>query len=486
MANGQIPLNPLSALFRGFQTGQAAVQKREQDAIENELTQQLRQIQLINAQRALTEASKTPQQRLAEQIQEAFTVDALKRGALVQAPAGLEGESIALPSAIDQTAAQLEAAQTFSPVLQATPLDITTGQPAQPSLSDALSQIVVPQAPRQAPSFNIPTAASKGFEEPSPIPGFNISEEAARQKTAQDITKLMQQEQIKAQFSRGNKKALGLTPDSKGVVVQDQSTGDITVEAIPGGGIASLPTSRGGAGATRQVTPNQIAAAYEKAGTAGLTREQVDRKYLKDGVLDVNTLLLDSSRLISQDKKLAAEEKAKQIPAADRSKAVGFIAAYDDLNKLTDMVTELKAEGGEPGVWARAVGTALENPPDGVFSALYQSAIGQSLTADDRQLNALKARVRSAVTKANAGLSQTQREIANVSQYVPTTNDTLEQTLAKASGLQEYLKSQVSAITTDPRDWLQQLDQAPMVDAPSPSIRSPAAPITIKSIRKKQ
>lgn len=482
MATAQIPINPLSAAFRGFLSGQQAVQKREQDAIENELTQQLRQIQLINAQRALSEASKTPQQRLAEQIQEAFTLDALKRGALVQAPVGLEGESIALPSAIGQTAAELEAASTFAPSVQATPLSITTGQPELPSLSDALSQIVIPEV-QQTPSFNIPTAANRGFEEPSPIPGFNVSEEAARQKTAQDISKAVQLAQAKVAATPPGYRIMTDALGNVSYIPTTPGRGEVQAVTTPEGEQfkARVPSAGGG----RDLTPNQKNAVLARAGTAGITREEIESKYTKNGVIDYDQITLDSNKFIATDKKLAAEEKAKQIPAGDRSKAAGFIAAYDDLNKLTDLALKLKSEGKEPGVWDRAVSTALQQPPDGVFSALYQSAIGQDLTADVRQLDALKARVRGAVTRANAGLSQTQAEIANLTQYVPIPNDTLEKTLEKAAGLQEYLRSQVSSLTVDPKEWLASLDQGATVRAPTPSTAQ-TAPIQIKSIRRKQ
>lgn len=493
----QIPLNPLSAFFQGFQGAQTRAQQAEQQAVENELSKQLRQIQLLNAQRQLAEASKTPQQRLTEQLQEAIAVDALKRGALVQTPLNLAGENIALPSATSQTAAQLASTGTFSPALETTPLTLDTGVSEPQGLSEALSRVMIPGVDAlestQTPSFAIPSAPLRGIEEAiAGLPGFAVSEEAGRQKTAQDLTKLMQQEQIKAQFTRGNKKALGLTPDGKGVVVQDASTGDITVEAIPGGegaGIIPLPTSRTGGAGGRTLTPNSRANILAKAGTAGITSEIIKSKYTDEsGVVDYDRIILDSNQTIANDKSLAAQEKLKQIPPAERAKATGFIAAHKGLSRLIEEVNKLKVDGKEPGVWNRAVATALEAPPDGVFSALYQSSIGQSLTADEQSLNALKAMVRSAVTKANAGLSQTEREIANVSQYVPKSNDTLEETLRKGALLETYLIDQVESITTDPRDWLSNFKAGEDVNLPrgTNSTTPSAGGVTTKSGNKFQ
>lgn len=503
----QIPLNPLSAFFQGFQGAQTKAQQAQQQAAENELTRQLREVQLLNAQRQLAEASKTPQERFAEQFAQSVALEALKSGAATRSPVGLEGQTIYEPFPIDQTASQLAALEAVSQApdavdqaalsnliaQQIAPGEVA-GVPRGTNLGDAMSTIlggqlpsaeipvpVVPRTPFVAPrgrqaQVAMPLAAAPGF----------ISSPAAQRTT--------EQAELEALGRRldvtGNKKAIGIVD---GQVLMQDTRGNLTKEQIPGsqmagpGAAAPLEirplTTRPGTG--RELTPNARATILAKAGTAGITREQIDAKYTKDGVTDYDQIILDSNRTISQDKKLAAEEKSKQIPATDRSKATGFIAAYDDLNSLVNTVKTFQVQGAEPGAWSRAVGTALEQPPDGVFSALYQSAIGQSLTADDRQLNALKARVRGAVTKANAGLSQTEREIANVTQYVPTTNDNFEQTLQKAAGLQDYIKNQVTAITTDPRDWLKSLEETPMATAPQPASVT-TAPITIKSIRRKQ
>lgn len=230
-------------------------------------------------------------------------------------------------------------------------------------------------------------------------------------------------------------------------------------------------------GGATGLTPTRISIIAGKSGEAGFTQEDIDEKYTTNGVVDWIRVNIDANRKIQENVKEAARLKASVLPASLREKASGFIAAHGDLGELTVSLREFQTKGGEPGAWERAVGVALEQPPDGVWSALYQSVIGQSLTADTRELNALKARVRSAVTKANAGLSQTEREIANVTQYSPATNDTLEQTLQKAAGLESYIRNQVRAITVDPNEWLKTFGTATAVVPPPSSTVSGASPL---------
>lgn len=74
---------------------------------------------------------------------------------------------------------------------------------------------------------------------------------------------------------------------------------------------------------------------------------------------------------------------------------------------------------------------------------------------EEKQLNALRSQVRAAVTRANAGLSQTEQEIKNVSQYAPQTNDDLETTLLKAAGLEKFIANEIEGLITDPKEWLE-------------------------------
>lgn len=412
--------NPLSAFFRGFQGAQQRAIQQAQQIEANALTEQLRQIQLLNAQRQMQEALKTPEQRAQEALTAQLITQAVQSGGVRAAEPGLQGLDVAIAQALaPQTQAALEAGQITPQAAIAT----------------------VPQV-----EFETPVAGVGGAFTRSPV----LEREAQAAELARiQATADARRAPPGTQYIMTDQ---GLVPLPK---VGPAPTEVAPIKTTSGETLTKTPPAR--TAATRELTPNARAAILAKAGTAGITLDDINTKYTKDGVVDYDSIIIDSNKTLADDKKLAAQERAKQIPAADRSKATGFIAAYDDLNSLTETVKTFQVQGREPGIWSRAVGTALEQPPDGVLSALYQSVIGETLTADDRQLNALKARVRGAVTKANAGLSQTEREIANVTQYVPTTNDTFEQTLAKAAGLQDYIKNQVTAITTDPREWLESI-----------------------------
>lgn len=450
--------NPLGAFFRGFQGAQQRALQQAQQMEENALTQQLREIQLLNAQRQMQEALKTPEQRAQEALTAQLITQAVQGGGVRAAEPGLQGLDIAI-------------AQALTPQTQ-TSLDL--GQ-------------ITPQAA-------IAGLRPVEFETPVPGTGGTFVESPVLRRQEQD------RELARIQATADARRA----PAGFQYVMTDQGlvplpkTGVAPAEVTPikttgGETLTKTPATR--TGAARDLTPNARANILAKAGTAGITSDQIQSRYTgEDGVVDYDKLILDSNKTIANDKSLAAEEKLKQIPPAERAKANGFIAAHKSLSKLVVQAKKLKVEGKEPDVWSRAVSTALEAPPDGIFSSLYQSALGQNLTADEQTKNALSAMVRSAVTKANAGLSQTQAEIANVTQYVPKSTDSVERILQLGSLLEDYLIDQVESITTDPRDWLKQFKEGEVLSVNAATENVPrgttpptqSAPIQIKSIRRKQ
>lgn len=302
-------------------------------------------------------------------------------------------------------------------------------------------------------------------------------------KLAQDVTRAS--EMAKAKFDAtppGYEIRFDATTGNAFYVPKTPGRGEVQAITNPetGGQLKGKVSGAGG------LTANAKSNIFAKAGTAGITRQQIDSKYTKDGVIDFDQIVLDSNRTISQDKTRAAEEKLKQLAPAEKAKATGFISAHNDLKVMLNMAKEMQVQGDEPGAWDRAVGVALQSPPDSIFTALYQSTIGQGLTTDEKALNALKSMVSSAVTRANAGLSQTEREIANVSQYVPQINASLTETLEKGMLLERYLVNQVESITTDPKDWLTRI-KAEKAGGGTPTATPPSATASdrIKSFRQK-
>lgn len=466
----EIPLNPLSAAFRGFQSAQQKAQQQQQAMEAAALNEQLKQLQIAEAQQSALQAPLR-QALLAEQFRKAL----------------MSPEQIAIENAKAANISQL--ANQPGVIFQ-------QGGPIEEVTPEAQQILGMRQTAEEFGGVPFNREGISGIQMQTAIPGLPgavISPAAKRAEESLLSSKLAQEVLRTSQLAKA--KADAVPP---GYQVTFDSTGNaFYVPKTPGRGeVQAVTTPEGeqlkgkvsGAGVRGGLTANAENNLYAKAGTAKISDEKIQSDYMKEGVLDWRKLSIDANRIISEDKKLAAEEKAKQIPAGDRSKAAGFIGAYEDLNKLTDMALKLKAEGKEAGAWDRAVSTALQQPPDSVFSALFQTAIGQSLTADTRQLDSLKSRVRGAVTRANAGLSQTQSEIANLTQYVPIANDSLEQTLEKASGLQEFLKSQVSSLIVDPQEWLSSLDKGATVPVPrGTSTATPTTtPIQIKSIRRKQ
>lgn len=406
------------------------------------LQQLQRQLQTRQIQQQLADFDN-PNAALVRQLQQQLAVQAINPASgIVAAPVGLEGETIFAPAAL--TSEQ----QASLPL-------ITPTSPMTPAQAEAFPDLVRP----------VPTAAPGTPIQPILVGGTptGFSQDLGR---AVDVTEALS-------------RARGTTSLDRQLLANAQaesnrlSREDIAREGVASRErIASTRSSGRGAGA---LSSYQIANISGKAGRAGLTQEDVNERYTTDGITDWNRLNLDANRQIQDDIEEAARLKASDLSAADEGKAKSFIAVHKDLGKLGASLKKFKASGKEPDAWERAVGTALENPPDGIWRALYQTVIGQGITPDAQDLFALKARVRSAVTRANAGLSQTEREIANVSQYSPQTNDDLEETLRLAAGLEDYLVSQVESITTDPREWLKSLQSTPRIFPPSGTPDAPAA-----------
>lgn len=426
----------LESLMQGFQTGQGiqnlpeAIQQQSQNAILQQLERQLR---LQTAQQRLQDL-QNPNAALVRQVQEQLALKSIEpTSGIVAAPVGLGTEVIGTPGAITEE--------------QQTAL-ITGGVVPPPIAAGSLEPITVAGLPT-----GFAQDLSRATKARAAVQAGKIAEIEARAKAAGITGKTFVDDAGNVQFIP-SRTALGETPTATPIKT---ATGENLR--------APSKLSKDG------LTASRISIISGKAGEAGFTQEDIDQKYSKEGVTDWNRVNLDANKKIQDEVKLAAKIKSAQLPASLREKASGFIAAHGDLGELTTILKEFKIQGKEPDAWQRAVGVALEQPPDGVFSALYQTVLGQGLTADSREINAFKARVRSAVTRANAGLSQTEREIANVSQYSPATNDTLEQTFQKVAGLESYLRNQVKAITVDPNEWLKSFDgeALPPASRPLPS-----------------
>lgn len=156
--------NPLSAFFRGFQGAQQRVSQQEQQAVANQLNEQLRAIQLLTAQKQLQELNKTPEQRLAEQMNLAFSQQALARNSVIPAPVGIVGP-VAEPQAIDFTANQLNAAQ------------------SQGNLNDLLAQVTANRQPMQ---FATPLPGVTGFLDSPAAAAAEVARQDVTQQAKQD------------------------------------------------------------------------------------------------------------------------------------------------------------------------------------------------------------------------------------------------------------------------------------------------------------
>lgn len=425
----QLSADPLADLILSAQQGYALQQlpqtmlAQEQAKVDAALATQLKNALAMEQLTML----RNPNEALLRDIQKNLAVKTVDpTTGIVVAPVGLESEIIATPGAL--TAEQQLAVEAGGPVPT-----VAGGTPIQPITIGGR-----------------PTGFSQDLDR-----AITSTEQINRAKGTSALERQL--------LSNAQKEADRLSRESIA------AAGNVSREKVA--------ETRGKSG-SGGLTASRISIIAGKAGEAGFTQEDIDEKYTRDGVVDWNRVSLDANREIAKDVETAAKLKAAQLPASLREKASGFIAAHADLGKLTTTLKQFKIEGKEPDSWQRAVGVALESPPGGVFSALYQTVIGQGLNADVREINALKARVRSAVVRANAGLSQTEREIANVSQYTPSTNDTLEQTLQKAAGLEGYLINQVEAITIDPNDWLKSFETgANGGTVPPPSPVSGSSPL---------
>lgn len=182
--------NVLGSFLRAFQQGRQGVRDRQRQDEQSALNEQIKQIQLLTAQRQLAEILKTPEQRAREALTSQLITDAVKGGGVRAAPIGLEGEDIALPAAIGQTERELALQGLASPVLQTSPLSISSGVPNAPTLSNAISELV---APSLAPATFIAPTTGVPMEFETPVPGvggaFVNSPVLARENQALELAR---------------------------------------------------------------------------------------------------------------------------------------------------------------------------------------------------------------------------------------------------------------------------------------------------------
>lgn len=192
MATQPVADNPLSAFFRGFTTARQRVKDEEQQAVQNELARQLREIQSISAMKQLQEINKTPQERI---------IEALNEGLAKQAATPESG--ISLRPALQQQ----------------TPVD-TEGIALPPALKEG-----------ESPVSDLFTFNPK-------VPEAVEQRKLAGQKELSDI-----------RAPAVKKVPLGMSADGKNVVVFNPETSSVELSPIPGseGGMVALP-GKGGAG----------------------------------------------------------------------------------------------------------------------------------------------------------------------------------------------------------------------------------------------
>ncbi len=108
----EVPINPLLAFTRAFQQAQGTARQAQQQEEANALTEQLRQIQLLNAQRQMQDALKTPEQKAQEALTAQLITQAVQGGGVRAAEPGLQGLDVAITQALaPQAQTALESGQ---------------------------------------------------------------------------------------------------------------------------------------------------------------------------------------------------------------------------------------------------------------------------------------------------------------------------------------------------------------------------------------
>lgn len=432
----EIPLNPLSAAFRGFQGAQQRALQQAQQMEENALTQQLRQIQLLNAQRQLAEASKTPQQRFAEQFAQAVAMDALKSGAATASPVGFEGQPVYEPFAIGQTAEQLAAAEAASqaPLEQAALSNLiaqqiapgeVAGVPPGTGLGEAMSNILSselptpdapailpPQAPRQP--FIAPRARQAQVAMPlAAAPGFISSPAAERATQAADLESARQGLALKQEFERPKIHKVG-----NDLYQENPVTGDLD-KVVSGQEDLQLKKILQTDGQFHQAWVNKQGDVVRDLGIMPATGRGTSGESGSGGV--------------AGGLKATGEEAAK------------FRQTIDLMGQMDDAITtlnEIERTGQFPGGSENALNTFLAQRPQDIpgagvipglssIYAYFQTQARGAQTPAARQAQMRKAMIASTIIRTQAGLSQTLGEIVNVAPYTPSETDTYESLMDK-------------------------------------------------------
>lgn len=422
--------NPLEALIQGFSTGQAIAQA-PQIAAQQQLSDQLKSVLMQQQLQDLL----NPQAALARKVQEELTVKGALNPALgiETAPVGLIGETIATPSAIASTAAQLQAG---APVTSALP-----GAPTTPISVGGIQT------------------------------GLNINPIAARAATQQNLNDKIAlanaraaQQGIPVEYFDQGDGTLGyrekrIAPGATAPVVRTAVAADT--------GLPAKQAPKGGS--SRALTPNAQNAILLKASSAGVDPD--DPKYFNEDtqIRDFTKLTIDAGKAARENKRLDNALKAQGLTGKTKTDLEALNAAEQQLFSLQDEIAEISRTGQTPTFFDNALAAVTAAPPSGFFTSLVQQGAEYLQSDDSKYLEGKKSVINSALTKAISGLAVSKDEARRLG-FLPRPGESFDSLLRKVSLVEDYINNQ--------REGLSQGSTVPSAPRSLPTA-SPSSPLRI-------
>lgn len=428
--------DPLSNLLQGLQQGvqlQQLPQQLANQAIAQQVAAQLQQVKLLTAQKQLEELNKTPAQR----AREAMTLQAIQRGlateSLREGPAGLG--TVALPGATGFTVDELAALQQTSqapqmpgaiPNVELPTSDLSFQQQAAPGL-----QLQVPELPaldlaigqalqRQNPSFQIPTAPSRGVETEIPgMAGFYRSSALEQDFRQREIDRQNEIEMNK------------IRSEAPGTFIGSVRQGQR--------GEGFIVPERGGKNIL--VSPGQ--SVLDQSGKV-IYQAPKDQKNSRPLNVAPGAKVIDAEGNIIFENTSSASGGGSGLkpPATAQADYLGHIEINRELNQTKNFADEIQKTGKFPSSGQVALNQFLAARPEDVpgaglipgidtVYAAFQNQLGKAQTPESRELEARRAYIASTLIRIQAGLAQTNAEFRNIGPTTPKSSDTYEQLVAK-------------------------------------------------------
>lgn len=204
------------------------------------------------------------------------------------------------------------------------------------------------------------------------------------------------------------------------------------------------------------LTPNRQSAVLSTLGKGGVDPKQF---LMEDGTYDWNAASTMAGKIERENTVADMQAKLNAVPAEARTAASRVISVIESTDRLADEINSMSAEGKAPSWWDNAVATATREPASTFLGALATQVMKETQGKDSKELESLKAIMSAALLRANAGLAQTNPEMASSSAYRPLATDSLYDTIMKLQNIRPQLIIEANNLLTPANTMRERLEE---------------------------